>query len=622
MITFPDISSLHWREPLWLLISLQPFIFLMVKKILNHKKASSYADRHLLPWVVFPNLPLATKHIFNKNTAYIFAWLLFAIALAGPRTVLYQPDKEKSLTTNIMLVVDSSLSMQARDISPNRLQRAKLEIHELLNHAENNRIGITVFSARPHLYVPLTYDYAALSEYLENIDKLEFPTRGSNLYEAILSAHKELTLFNMKSVIILFTDGDLPDSFKNQAQDILNALSKTDTSLYVLGLGTVEGEAIQTKDGEWITHSNKPVISKMNEAILERLAKENNGKYSVVYDDNTDWKILYDNGIAKINPDNKLSETNHIVWNELYYYFLFFAILLFWIALTPYQMKIFPGASAIALIFLFISIPDKELHAFEIFKTDEKIALDAYNSENYTLASKLFLRLNNFQGYYGSASSLYRLGHYKKAIQQYTLSVTYAASKEQKIAAIYNLANCYFRTGKFSEAITTYQDVFNYDPEHAASKYNITISKILHDTIARQLIENNKNIKAPRQGRGARSASLENGSEISNNASLSLDSKNNKKITNLPDIPEINNDTLNKLIAEGLKNISLATNQSNDSVATTYPENTDYNSYVLELKSNMLSDSKSLLWKRLFEIEEGFPAPVEIPHQLPGVNPW
>ena len=623
MMTFPDISNLHWREPLWLLVSLQPFIFLIAKKIFNKKTAILYADKNLLPWVIFPQTSLATKNIINKNTVYVVAWFLFAIALAGPRTVLYHPDKEKSLTTNIMLVVDASLSMQARDIVPNRLQRAKLEIHELLNHAPNHRIGITVFSARPHLYVPLTYDYSALSSYLDNIDKLEFPTSGSNLYEAILLAHKELIRFNTKSVIILFTDGDLPESFKTHNQEIINVLRKTGTALYILGLGTVEGEAIQTKDGKWVTHNNKTVVSKLNETVLEQLATENNGKYSVVYDDNTDWKILYENGVANINTNNKISENNHIIWNELFYYFLFSALILFWIALAPYQLKSFSRAPAIVFVILFILFPDKELQAFEIFKTDEKIAFEAYNSENYALASKLFLRLNNYQGHYGSACSLYRQGHYKKAIQHFTFSISYAASKEQKVAAIYNLANSYFRTGQFSEAITTYQDVLNYDPGHKASKYNIAISKILRDTIARQRIENEKHIQAPRQGRGARSASLENGSEISNNASLSLNKNSNNQITQLPDIPEINNDVLNKLIADGLKNISLATNQSESSSETAkYSANNNYDESVLDLKINILADSQSLLWKRIFELEEGFPAPVETPHQLPGVNPW
>lgn len=80
-----SLQNIYWREPLWLILAFQPFIFLLLKKLIQKNTLSLYVENKLQPWVVFPARHTLTKQLLSKNSAYVFAWLLFSIAIAGPR---------------------------------------------------------------------------------------------------------------------------------------------------------------------------------------------------------------------------------------------------------------------------------------------------------------------------------------------------------------------------------------------------------------------------------------------------------------------------------------------------------------------------------------------------------
>ena len=385
-------QNLYWREPLWLMLALQPLFILLVKKLVSRNNLALYAEKKLQPWVVFPKNYSFTNIFASKNTAYILAWILFSIALAGPRVPLSQEDNPQLTGANIMLVIDLSRSMKAMDISPNRLRRAKIEIYELLDKAQEHRIGITVFSARPHLFVPLTYDHKALKAYLESLEELTFPTLGSAPFDAIIFAQKELTKEKGTSSIILLTDGDFPKLTKGQT----NLLSKENIPLFVLGIGTTEGEAIQTEDGTWLKHNNQDIVSRMNQNTLKQIASISNGKYSPVYDDDTDWESLYTNGIAKHSTLSNISTKQRIVWREYFQYFLFPSILLFWFSLSKYRIKNNTKNRVISLfILVLISFPDKNIYAFEIEFGQTRLGMPSSVRSCFTSSPRVMVLQSN-----------------------------------------------------------------------------------------------------------------------------------------------------------------------------------------------------------------------------------
>ena len=618
------LQDIYWREPLWLLLSFQPVIIILLKKFIEKNNISLYVENKLQPWVVFPARYTLSKQIFSKNSAYLLAWLLFSIALAGPRTPLSQTDKEQFYGANIMLVVDLSRSMKAMDIKPNRLRRAKIEIYEFLEKAKDHRIGVTVFSARPHLFVPLTSDHAVLQTYIESLDKLSFPTMGSNPVDAILFAQNELKNIKGNSAIVLLSDGD----FSEVSNEQIKQLKKENIPLYILGIGTPEGEAVPLKDGTWLKNEQQYVVSKMNVGILEYLAAQLNGMYSPLYDDNSDWAKLYDQGIARHNTATNIDGKQQILWDEAFSWFLIPSIFLFIFSLGSYRLHVSKNIVIFPLtcIILF-SLTEKDVNALEIGQSNEQFAYRAYMKGDYSTAEKYYKNIANhrtYHSYLGQANSLYKIGHYQEAIQQFTFAILNAKSDSQRANALYNLANSYFRTGNFSLAINTYKDVLRYQPENKACLHNLSVSEVLKTNIEQRIKEEEKIISSARQGRGSQSSSVADGTEINENTSVSIGDDENTLDSNipLPELPDINEDIVKKLILTGLKNIKLA-EQSH--VSTQYPgvqSSKNINLIQAQQQLNAISDLQHLLWKRLFEIEEGFPAPVEEPRIIPGVKPW
>lgn len=623
LITFTNI---YWREPLWLLVALQPFIVIIIKNLVNKKNLSDFADKNLHQWLIFPPQYSITrksliKHIFSKNSAYLLAWLCLAISLAGPRFALSKDDSEKILGANIMLVVDLSRSMKATDVIPSRIRRAKIEINELLDKAANHRIGITVFSARPHLYVPLTSDHKALKKYIDIMDQLSFPTLGSNPVDAILLAANELNQYKGQSSIVLITDGEVLPFITDEKYSHLDRLINNKIPLYILGIGTEEGEAILLENSKWLTFNNQAVISRLQSNSLEKLAKKYNGKYSVVYDDDYEWETLYTNGIAKYNSTPDITDKQSVLWRELYYFFLLPSIVLFIIALTPYQVKLIKITAGFIIIFSFY--PKNEALALDILSSTESRAHTLYNDKDYKNASILYKDVTGYNGFFGQASSFYKLGDYDKAKLFFTRAILNAKTDQQRINALYNLANSYFRAGDFKSSISTYKDVLNYHPGHTASLHNIKISQVLLDNIVLRQREEEKILTAFRQGSGPRAANIEAGTEISENTSVSIGESTAQpdQLIPLPDIPDLSRTTIQKLLATGLNNIKLA--ETGKQSANELPaQNISSDIYQANQQLDILSDSQYLLWKRLFEMEQGFPAPVEEPHAVPGVKPW
>lgn len=632
MNLFSQLQSLYWREPLFLLLALQPVVVYLLTKIIQTGNKTLFADKKLHAWVFIPANAAFKDQLLSKNTLYLFAWLLLSVALAGPRLPVYQTDKTPLHSANIMFVVDLSPSMQATDIVPNRLRRAKIELYEFLDNAQQHRVGITVFSARPHIYVPLTSDYSVLKTYIHSLDKLALPTLGSNPVAALLLAEKALSEVKGKSAIVLITDGDFSYSKNNKEYAKLSRLNKHHVPLYILGMGTVEGEAIPLKDGSWLQHKQQAVVSQMNENQLQQLAKDFNGKYSAVYDDASDWQRLYDNGIAQYKDAVDVDAKQRIIWDELFAYFLIPAIVLFWFSLSRIQFR-FINKSSTAFFIVFIStsiIPDQQALAFELFDSSEQTAYRAYQNNDYALAETLYKDVQGYSGYLGQGNSLYKQGHYQEAIQQFTFAVLNANTDDKRVAALYNLANSYFRSGQFSLAITVYQDVLRYQPEHKASLYNLNVSQLLKKNIEQRAKENEW-VVAIQQGRGVRSASVAEGTDINENTTVSMgDSDSKKKDTiPLPELPNISDDALQKLLTAGLKNIQLAEERlSGQSDPPRSQQQTDGQPATnidlvrAQQKANAMTDAQHELWKRVFEIEEGFPAPVDKPYTLPGVNPW
>jgi Ca-activated chloride channel family protein len=613
MTIVETILSLSWREPLYFWLVLFPIFLIILRSLCARNRLDSYADRDLQRWVVITDKKFISHTIFSRTTAYIIAWTLLISAAAGPRMPANIPGQEKAVTHDIFLVVDISRSMRAVDIEPDRLRRVRIELHELLARTSNSRVGIIVYTASSHILAPLSYDMKLISSYLDLLDKVPAPTYGSNPIDALLLANRELGTTDTPSSIIWVTDGDLDADYQDKLESIAVDLKSINTPLYILDAGSVEGDAIPLDDGSWLSDAGQAVVSRSNVELLMALAAKSGGDYSPIFDDDSDWQTICDKGInSHVSSAAGSEQQDQTIWIEYYPHLLLPGIIFLIIAWIPYPVParlLLASPRSIATILAVISIS-----VITNVIADEDMLYDAHTAltqHKFVDAEKFYEQVQGFDGRFGQGASSYRQGDYPAAINQFTQAVLQADDDKQRAISLYNLGNAYFKTGNYKSAIQVYRDSLQYSPDFAATASNLALSEKLQKAVEVQLQQ--RKAKAARMGRGTRSQRVEENITINNSALASLDDTVGTESTDTP-VSEL----YTKLLEKGIEYADLATTDTDKS--DTYSRQQTILESQLAMQS--LENRRELLWKRIFEIEYGFAAPMDKPANVSGVKPW
>ena len=176
--------------------------------------------------------------------AYIFhllALAFFIIALAKPQ-MGYTEHEVSGKGRNVMIAMDVSRSMLATDIAPNRLQRAKLAVQDLITALPQDRIGLIAFSGRAFVQAPLTIDHTAILESIEQLDTETIPRGGTNIAMAIELAMETFNKTESANhALVLFSDGD---ELEGTALEAAQKAKQEDIIVVAIGVGTTSGSII------------------------------------------------------------------------------------------------------------------------------------------------------------------------------------------------------------------------------------------------------------------------------------------------------------------------------------------------------------------------------------------
>lgn len=579
------MSGLDWREPLWLLLMLYPLLQGIWHVLQQRRQADAYADRDLLPWAQ-ANQRGTLMARFGWTLPGLF-WILMALALAGPRTPQV-PDTPPDAVLDVMVVLDMSRSMQVDDVSPNRLQRAVLELHEWLPLRAGSRVGVVVYAARPHSYVPLTADEDALRFYLPQLDSLTLPTQGSGHADALAFAQKTLAERpdpQLPAAILWMTDGDIPDTAREPLAQTVQALTEDNLPLYILGLGTVDGDAIPLGDGQWLQQQGQPVRSAMNTALLQQLAASGQGRFSHVQANARDWQILYTDGMQQqaANTDTE----NAQAWREWYVLPLAAAwLLLLWLWRKPAAQRALTSG-IVALLVVMLSTQPTTAMAEERAETAVTDGISAY-----------------------------REGNYEHAIRAFSSAIFTAENDTQRARALYNLGNSYYQQGDYLAAQQVFADVLHYQPQHMSALHNLRLTETVLTEIERQLAA--KGV-ADGQEEGWTFERLSNALDWDTETTPGMEMDEGisrpQSPASLPIPPDP--DRLQTLAAKGLAHL-----QQSGAINPQSWQQRQQSKDSARIALKNTSDNPAALWKRLFEIEEGFPAALDTPRTLPDVAPW
>jgi Ca-activated chloride channel family protein len=183
---------------------------------------------------------------------------------------------------DLMICLDVSNSMLAEDLSPNRLERSKRAIYQLIEKLHNDRLGIIVFAGQAYVQLPITTDYSSAKLFLETIGTDIVPTQGTSIGSAINLAMESFDFENgtSKSIIVI-TDGE------NHEDDAMNAaIEASDKGVIVntIGMGSEKGGPIPVyKNGAQVDfrkdNTGNTVVTKLNEKMLKEFATAGNGSY-------------------------------------------------------------------------------------------------------------------------------------------------------------------------------------------------------------------------------------------------------------------------------------------------------------------------------------------------------
>lgn len=253
--------------------------------------------------------------------------LLALIAAARPQWGMRE-DTVYQRGRDLMILLDVSRSMLARDVHPSRLGRAKADLQDLIKELKGDRVGLIAFRARPLLLCPLTTDYGFLSQALEGADVDSAPAGETDIGDAVLEALQNLQEDEgSHKAIVLVSDGD--DLAGKMAEATSKAKEKG-VAIFTVGFGSTEGAPVPSPASAGITlnFQGKDVVSKLNHEVLRDLAEQTGGAYVPVGLANVKLGDLYRNHLSRIQARD-LEETVQRRAIERYQWFLFPGILCF-----------------------------------------------------------------------------------------------------------------------------------------------------------------------------------------------------------------------------------------------------------------------------------------------------
>ncbi len=435
---------------------------------------------------------------------------LAVISLAQPRWgYTFEDVKRKGL--DLLIAVDTSRSMLSNDVQPNRLERVKLAARDLINELQGDRVGLIAFAGRAFLQAPLTIDYEAVMESINDLDTKTIPEGGTNISEAISLATQSFGKSAMGNrALVIFTDGE---ELSGDAVKSAKATADAGVRIFTIGVGTPAGSLIPVngEDGEtaFVKDSAGQVVkSKLDDKRLREIAQAAGGFYLHLENGPRTMQQIYTEGLAKMQAaemDVRLSR-------------------------RPIERYEWPLGAALITLALSILIGERKRTRERVFaRAPAKIAtaaaalwialchfgfattpgLDAYRDGKFSDAYSQFQQTLKMHPQsraedklqFDSGAAAYKSEEYGKALESFSQALLSSDAGLQG-KSHYNLGNTLYERGEtqksddkklsdWTNALEHYQQTLKLEPQNKEAKDN-------YDYVKKK-IEELKNKKQPQQ---------------------------------------------------------------------------------------------------------------------------
>jgi Ca-activated chloride channel homolog len=442
---------------LWLVLVMPPAlaVFFWWGERVRRRLLGQFVETRLLAALTAGISPARRKFRFSL---IVGAVALLIIAVARPQ---YGYDKEEVRLSglDIVVAIDTSKSMLATDIAPNRLERAKLAALELMQTAKADRLGLVAFAGDAFLECPLTIDDTAFQQSVQALDVNSIPRGGTALAAAINTALAAFKEKDNHKALVLLTDGEDNDE---GAVEAAQKAAKAGMKIFTIGIGSAEGTLVRITDSQGNTDyvrddKGQVVKSKLNEPLLQEIARDTGGFYLPLRGADT-MDTLYERGLAPL-PKSEGKDKLIRRYHEQFRWPLALAMaLLLAEVLVPERKRSGPGKApntpqpkpnipppaAVMLVVLLLTPA--------AIQASPATALRDYQTGNYTNALLEFTKLaevqtNDLRLVFNAGTAAYRATNFdlaQKLFQQATLSPDLKLQQQ----SYYNLGNTEFEMAK------------------------------------------------------------------------------------------------------------------------------------------------------------------------------
>ncbi|PYK74227.1 MAG: hypothetical protein DME39_07965 [Verrucomicrobia bacterium] len=429
-------------EWLWglLLIPLLVALFVSAERR-GFRRLQEFVSARLLPQLA------GTVDRPRRMTRFVLQLLglsLAIISLAQPRwDYTFEDVKRKGL--DLLIAVDTSRSMLSNDVQPNRLERVKLAVQDLINGLQGDRVGLIAFAGRAFLQAPLTIDYDAVVEAINDLDTKSIPEGGTNISSAIALAMQSFgKSATGNRALIIFTDGE---ELSGDAAKLAKEAADAGVRIFTVGVGTPQGSLIPITgdDGEtsFVKDSAGQVVkSKLDDKRLREIAQATGGFYIHLESGPRTMQQVQSDGLAKMQAaemDVRLSR-------------------------RPIEHYEWPLAAALIVLALSILIPERKSATGRI-RRGERVRERRYvpaPGKTAAATAALLMLLSAFAFAAAPGVDAYRQGKFEDAYSQFqqTLKSHPESRAEDKLqfdsgAAAYKLKDYTRALESFSQALLT-----------------------------------------------------------------------------------------------------------------------------------------------------------------------
>ncbi len=263
----------------WLLLVI-PVVMLLFAVLLFWKRRTQkkFADDRLLSYLS-PNKSFFKPIIKVVVVLLALGSLIFALVNPKIGTKLETVKREG---VDVVFAIDVSKSMEAEDIAPNRIEKSKQLVRQIINNLASDRVGIIAYAGSAFPQLPITTDYAAAKMFLQSMNTDMISSQGTAINEAIELA---TTFYDDEDqtnrVLFLISDGE---DHEGNVEDVAEKAAEKGIRIFTIGVGTEKGGPIPIKRNGIIESYKKDqngetVITRLNPEILQQIASEANGEY-------------------------------------------------------------------------------------------------------------------------------------------------------------------------------------------------------------------------------------------------------------------------------------------------------------------------------------------------------